>query len=294
MVNRASRKKSLIRTSLVIICIALFAGYMFLDADTDQRTEKKQTAVHNNYERNTPDGDGPKNPVSPGHHVIPDILGTGADVVEKQIQAVRVIDYNALSDKNAETPVDKMMKKRLKALGIKDSLDMVVRSDESFIVGGRKVSMTDILEKVFVKNKQIFETRILESEETVPENVKEYGIYVVQPGDNIWNIHFNILKEYYYMSREIAVAPDADEPLNRGRSSGVGKILKFSETMVIIYNLIDEQVVDDIDLLEPLSKIVIYNIGQVFALLKQVNYESVDQIHFDGRTIWIPGPEFRG
>jgi len=73
MVNRASRKKSLIRTSLVIICNALFAGYVFLDADTDQRTEKKQ----------------------------------------------------------------------------------------------------------------IFESRILASEETVAQNVKEYGIYVVQPGDNI-------------------------------------------------------------------------------------------------------------
>ncbi len=275
---------------LVIVCIALVAVYMFWDPDTDQSADEKQVSAHNNDVRDKTVGYGKKKMVSSGHHVMPDLLGTGSDVVQKQIQEVPVIDYNELKDRNAEAPVNQMMKKRLQDLGIKKSLDMVVRSDESFVVGDKKVSMADILEKAFVKNNRIFASRIMESEETVPENIKEYGIYVVQPGDNIWNIHFNILKEYYG-SRGIAVAPDADEPLNRSHSSGVGKVLKFSETMVIIYNLIDEKIVPDINLLEPLSKIVIYNIGEVFGLLAQINYETVDQIHFDGRTIWIPGSE---
>jgi len=63
---------------------------------------------------------------------------------------------------------------------------------------------------------------------------------VVKPGDNIWNIHFNILKEYY-SHKNILVSSKADEPINMGQSSGVGKILKFSETMVIIYNLIEDR-----------------------------------------------------
>ncbi len=63
-----------------------------------------------------------------------------------------------------------------------------------------------------------------------------YGVYVVQPGDNIWNIHFRMLKEYY-ARKGIRLGHNADEPESSGLSSGVGKILKFSEAMVIIYNL---------------------------------------------------------
>ena len=288
--NRASRKKNLICMGVGIICIALVAAYLFWDADTDKNADEKQVAAHNSHARDEAVEEGQKKMVSSGHHVMPDTLGTGSDVVEKQITKVPVIDYKELTDLESDAPVDQMMKKRLQDLGIKKSLDMVVRSDESFVVGDKKVSMADILEKAFVRNNRIFESRIMESEETVPENIKEYGIYVVQPGDNIWNIHFNILKEYY-ASKGIAVSPDADEPLKRGQSSGVGKILKFSETMVIIYNLIDEQIVPDINLLEPLSKIVIYNMEEVFALLAQINYEKINQIHFDGRIIWIPGSE---
>jgi hypothetical protein len=113
---------------------------------------------------------------------------------------------------------------------------------------------------------------------------------VVRPGDNIWNIHFSILKEYY-ASRAIHVTPDADEPMDTGQSSGVGKILKFSEIMVIIYNMVEEKIVTDIDLIEPLSKIVIYNMDEVFALLSEIRFDQIDQIQFDGRTIWIPEPK---
>ncbi|MCP4722868.1 MAG: hypothetical protein GY860_25735, partial [Desulfobacteraceae bacterium] len=84
------------------------------------------------------------------------------------------------------------------------------------------------------------------------------------------------------------VASKADEPGNLGFSSGVGKILKFSETMVIIYNLIEKKVVEDINLLEPLSKIVVYNMDAVFTLLEEINYDNVDRIQFDGKNIWIP------
>jgi len=110
---------------------------------------------------------------------------------------------------------------------------------------------------------------------------------VVQPGDNIWNIHFNILKEYYEY-KGINVSSEADEPIDKGLSSGVGKILKFSETLVIIYNLVEKKVTSDIDLLEPLSKIVVYNMDEVFSLLQEINYKNIDRIQFDGKTIWIP------
>ncbi len=283
--GNAYKHKNLVAAGIVVIIVAMVAGYMFLKADTDHVGDK--TAVFHDkatLQDNEIQGDTVENVHKTNS------IQTRSRVVEKQIQEKPAIDYNDLKDVENDTHLDQMMQKRLQDLGIKKSLDMIVRSDESFVVGGKKVSMVDVLEKAFVKNNKIFETRITESGETVPERIEEYGIYVVQAGDNIWNIHFNILTEYF-ASRGIDVTSDADEPLHGGHSSGIGKILKFSETMVIIYNLIDEQVASDINLLEPLSKIVVYNMGEVFSLLEEINYDTVNQIQFDGSTIWIPHPK---
>jgi hypothetical protein len=185
---------------------------------------------------------------------------------------------------------ERRMKDRLRQMGMEKSLDMILRSDESVKIGGRTVSMQEVLQKAAVEKHKIHETRITETEETAPDQVYNYGIYVVQPGDNIWNIHFNILKEYF-ASRGIRLSGNADEPQNGGYSSGVGKILKFSEIMVIIYNVIEEKIVQNIDLIEPLSKLVIYNMDDVLEMLSDIDLDQLDQIRFDGTTLWIPTPE---
>ena len=212
-------------------------------------------------------------------------IDTGTEiVVEKKIHVKPKIDYKDLSkDENLKNFIESRKEK----LGLNKSLDLVVRSDETFTVGGHQIAMSDILKQAFLKKGQVFEEKIESSGEIRPQKIKEFGIYVIQPGDNIWNIHFNILKEYYQF-KGITVSAKADEPLNLGRSSGVGKILKFSETMVIIYNLVDRKVDTNINLLQPLSKIVVYNMDEVFSLLQEVNYENIDRIQFDGQTIWIP------
>ena len=89
---------------------------------------------------------------------------------------------------------------------------------------------------------------------------------MVRAGDNIWNIHFRFLRAYFNL-RNIGLAPMSDEPDAHGFSSGVGKILKFSENMVYIYNLREKKLDVDLNMLQPLSKIVIFNMGEVFALL---------------------------
>ena len=76
--------------------------------------------------------------------------------------------------------------------------------------------------------------------------------------------------------------------MNQGQSSGVGKILKFSESMVVIYNLLEKKMEMDINLLKPLSKIIVYNMDEVFSLLHDINFDKIDRIQFDGKTIWIP------
>jgi len=114
-----------------------------------------------------------------------------------------------------------------------------------------------------------------------------YGLHVVKPDDNIWNIHFQFLKSYF-AKRGITVSPVADEPLRTGRSSGFGKLLKFSENMVHIYNLKTRQIDQDLHTIEPLSKIIVFNLGQVFALLNTLNYNRINHIEFDGETLWLP------
>ncbi|MFH2058600.1 MAG: hypothetical protein ABIJ59_06845 [Pseudomonadota bacterium] len=211
-------------------------------------------------------------------------LKTQTGLVKGKIIVAPDIDYQNLKK---DTELKQLMGTRKENLGIKKSLDMIVNSDESFKVGGNQVSMQDILEKSHIQKGEIFTQKIESSGTITPERIKEYGIYVVQPNDNIWNIHFNILKEYYE-NQGINLSPNADEPIQKGLSSGVGKILKFSETMVVIYNMIEKKVVYNIDLLEPLSKIVVYNMEEVFSLLSTINYKNIDRLQFDGKTIWIP------
>ena len=114
-----------------------------------------------------------------------------------------------------------------------------------------------------------------------------YGIYVVQRNDNIWNIHFKFLTEYF-RNRGIEISRLADEPDHKGRSSGVGKILKFSENLVFIYNTRERRLASDINLLQPFGKIVVFNMGKVFELLDNLSLEDIDQLQFDGENLWLP------
>lgn len=203
--------------------------------------------------------------------------------VEGSISKLPEIDYKKLDKDKA---LHDLMARRKKELGIKNSLDMVVKSDESFKVGKITVSMKDVLEKTFLKNKKIFEEKIGESGEIKPDKVKAYGIYVVHPGDNLWDIHFRLIREYY-KARGIIISKRADEPVKGGFSSGFGKVLKFSEKMVVIYNLLEHKVDTNINLLHPLSKVIVYNMKEVFSLLKTIDYKNVDKLKFDGETLWI-------
>lgn len=206
------------------------------------------------------------------------------DTVTKQINKPEVIDYNELSK---ESTMKDLMETRKKDLGLDNSVDLVVRSDESFTVGSHTVSMGKVVEQAFADKGTVLEEELDESGAQKLATPTTYGIYVVQPGDNIWNIHFRMLRDYY-TRRGIRLEKNADEPESSGLSSGVGKILKFSETMVIIYNLKEKKVTEDINIIEPLSKVVIYNMDEIFALLEQIDFNNVDRLRFDGSNIWIP------
>ena len=217
------------------------------------------------------------------------IANGNKSVQSNEIVQGRIIVLPDISYKNLkiDEKLKQLMVSRKTELGLKKSLDMIVNSNETFKVGDVQISMRDILEKATIKEGNVFQEKIETSGAVQPEQIKKFGIYVVQPGDNIWNIHFNILKEYYE-HQGIKISPVADEPINRGMSSGIGKILKFSENIVIIYNLLEKKIVSNINLIEPLSKIIIYNMEEVFSVLKEIDYHNIDRIQFDGKTIWVP------
>jgi len=198
-----------------------------------------------------------------------------------------VIDFGKLEN---ESDLDRMMQDRKEEYGVKDSVDMIVKSDESIKVGDNTISMEEILDKVQLKQGDFIEKDLewgKHSESDQGENKEGFGIYVVQPSDNVWNIHFRLLKEFFE-KRGIELPPLSDELGKNGTSSGVGRILKFSENIVYIFNLESRKLDTNIHLIHPLSKVIVYRMDEVFALLEQIDYSKVSAIRFDGETLWIP------
>jgi hypothetical protein len=174
---------------------------------------------------------------------------------------------------------------RLKALNT--SIDTARRQLEDLSGAEREAAMVRL--KSMLAEKKTLENE-LKSLVMPSGGVEAYGIYVVRPGDNIWNIHFLFLKDYF-ARKGITLSPQSDEPDRRGYSSGVGKILKFSETMVYIYNIRQHKLDVDLNLIHPRSKIVVFNMAEALSLLDQIDYRNVKQIKFDGETLWIPAEQ---
>lgn len=223
-----------------------------------------------------------------------------AGVVVKPVNMPdNIINYNKLEK---DTKLKSLMRERKAKYGIEKGLDIIAKSDESFKIGDSTVAMQEIIEKVRLKEGDIIEKDIPQPGEvltagdtaiakaTADAEEATYGIYVVQPFDNIWNIHYEFLKDYFE-HKGISISTMSDEPDELGFSSGVGKILKFSENMVYIYNLTERKLDVDINLIFPLSKIIVYNMDRVFKLLAQIDYNNVNHIRFDGETIWIPASQ---
>jgi hypothetical protein len=201
-----------------------------------------------------------------------------------EIPTEKVIDYGKIKE-NSDSTLTDLMNERKEPYGVEQSIDMIVKSDESIKVGDETVPMKTILDQVRLEQGEIIETNLGKT----PEEKKpgEYGIRVVQAQENIWDIHFKLLKDYY-AHKGIHVSPLADEPDLQGRSSGVGKILKFSEHMVHIYNMREHKLETDLNQIYPLTKVVVYNMSFIFALLDRVDYQDVHRIEFDGETLWLP------
>ncbi len=196
----------------------------------------------------------------------------------------QVIEYGKL---DSDADLKNMMDARKKAFEVGEGIDIIARSDETLQIRDNRESMKEIQEQIRIKLGEISEETLGPDGQALPADPETFGIHVVRPGDNIWNIHFNFLKDYF-VRRGFDLARSADEPDRKGYSSGVGKLLKFSENIVYIYNVKDKDFSQDLNLIEPHSKIVVYKMDRVFQLLEQIDYHNLDRIQFDGDTLWVP------
>ncbi len=209
------------------------------------------------------------------------------------VESPPVIEYQG---GEASEELQVLTDQRKADLGIKDSIDLVLKADESLKLGDTIVSMEEILSHIQLKRGDIIENSLdknllKKSEESSnTRGAGVYGIHVVKADDNIWNIHFRFLKDYFE-KRGITLSPKSDEATSSGSSSGVGKILKFSENMVYVYNVRDHSLDFDLNLIHPLSKVIVFDMGRVFAILDQIDYENVNRVQFDGETLWIPAKQ---
>lgn len=164
----------------------------------------------------------------------------------------------------------------------------IINEIETFYSRGGKKAGKDELERLTALKMRRDTLEMKMKKYVKPEeNIETYGVFVVKPSDNIWNIHFNFLKDYFN-HKGINLSPRADEPNSKGLSSGVGKILKFSENMVNIYNLKQNRLDTDLNTIQPFSKIVVFHLEHILSLLGQIDNKNVKYIHFDGETLWIP------
>ena len=85
--------------------------------------------------------------------------------------------------------------------------------------------------------------------------------------------------------------PYSDQPNQAGYSSGVGKVLKFAEHMVGVYNLRTGHMSKNLNLLEPGQKVVVFNLSEIFGQLDKVNPSEINGIMYDGRVLFFPKPE---
>jgi len=99
---------------------------------------------------------------------------TAGDAARK-VKNQPVIEYNKDAQKQ-------LMEERKASFGIEDGLDMIVKEGEVIKVGDQTISVKEISDRIQAK-----EGGITEKDLIGPANAGSgiYGIYVVQPGDNI-------------------------------------------------------------------------------------------------------------
>ncbi|ROQ91063.1 hypothetical protein [Desulfosoma caldarium] len=200
--------------------------------------------------------------------------------------------------------------KRKEAFGLNTSVDHVVQAQEPFSAHGRQWTVEEIqrrlagqalpspqssgaptepgAEKIALGG-YVPKPMPAASAETPVQKTTYYGVRLVRPGENVWKIHYGVIREYF-ARRGIELPPRADQPRPDGQSTGVGRVLKFLESMVHVYDTRHNRLIENIDLLQPHNLIVFFNISEVFSALDQVNVQDLEALRYLGSTLQLRHP----
>ena len=80
---------------------------------------------------------------------------------------------------------------RKRPYGLDKSVDAVARSDESIQVGSQKVPVEELEKKLVVEQRGEVREKSLQGQEG-----QRLGGVPGAPGDNLWRIHYRLLREY--------------------------------------------------------------------------------------------------
>ncbi len=203
-----------------------------------------------------------------------------------------------------DVPPQASQDERKNAFGLKSSVDHVVQAQEPFTAHGRQWTIEEIRRRLAGREPHgLPETGEGETPGGIPRKLSPgksadaapkrptvyYGVRSVRPGENLWVIHEGIVREYF-ARRGIELPPRADQPRPGGRSSGIGRILKFLESVVYVYNVRENRLLEDLDFLHPNDLIVFFKISEVFEALDQVSPEDLNALRYVGPTLRIMAP----
>lgn len=194
-------------------------------------------------------------------------------------------------------------KQRREAFQLKESVDHIVLKDEPFEVNGKKITIAEIEGRVKGKAEQVeLLPAIRESDvggvirkpvagiSAPPAQAPSYyGVRVVRPGENIWNIHYAIVREYF-ARRHVSLPMIADEPAPDGRSSGIGRLLKFIEGVVYVYNIQQNRLESDLNVVHPYGILIFFKISDLFAALDQLKPADLPRLRYVNNSLQVQGP----
>lgn len=203
-----------------------------------------------------------------------------------------------------DVPPQASQNERKEAFGLKSSVDHVVQSQEPFTAHGRQWTVDEIQRRLAGRATQgaqeTGEEKFIGGFVRKPAPGKSvegdpkrptvyYGVRSVRPGESLWGIHYGVVRESF-ARRGIELPPRADQPRPDGRSTGVGRILKFLEGVVFVYNIRENRLVEDLNLLYPNDLIVFFKISEVFEALDQVRPEDLNAVRYVGPTLLLKAP----
>lgn len=192
---------------------------------------------------------------------------------------------------------------RQQIAGFRDSVDYIVRADEPFEVGGKIWTIDDIRNRLHPEEEkgpvlpQIKEVDVGSSirkpivtpASQRPKPPDYYAVRIVQPGDNLWNIHYQIIRDYL-ARRQIRLAAGADKPHPDGRSSGIGRLLKFIESVVVVYDFDKNRAETDLNLIHAYQIVVFFKISDLLAALDQLQPDDLNRLRYVNNFLQIDRP----